>query len=222
MLVIIPDLLKFTEIEAIQSVLSQCNYVDGKLSAGNDARKYKRNEEAAPAAEQFEALNNVVMSRLVQHPLYLNSVLPIKISLPIYARYSSGMAYGSHIDDPVMGGSSKYRSDVSITVFLNNPDEYEGGELTIETDYGSQNFKQNAGSAIIYPSSSRHEIKQVTRGERLVAIAWVQSMVRSAEQRQVLYQLHQAREQLSSEPSTRLYQQVNDSYANLVRMWAEI
>jgi PKHD-type hydroxylase len=132
------------------------------------------------------------------------------------------MAYGSHIDDPVMGGSSKYRSDVSITVFLNNPDEYEGGELTIETDYGSQNFKQNAGSAIIYPSSSRHEIKQVTRGERLVAIDWVQSKVRSAEQRQVLYHLHQAREQLSSEPSTKLYQQVNDSYANLVRMWAEI
>ena len=206
----------------MRSVLHQCDYVDGKLSAGINAQKYKSNEEADASDEQFEALNNVVMSRLVQHPVYLNAILPVKISMPIYARYTSGMSYGYHVDDPVMGGTARYRSDVSITVFLSDPDDYDGGELSIETSYGHQQVKLPAGHAILYPSSSRHAVQPVTRGERLVAIAWVQSMVRSPEQRQILFQLYQARDQLSDTPPGKAFQLLDDSYTNLVRMWAEI
>ena len=203
-------------------MLHQSNFIDGKLSAGDNARIEKNNEELAATTDQLDALNSVVMTQLVQQPIYLNSALPAKISLPIYARYTSGMSYGRHIDDPVMGGTSRYRSDISITIFLCNPEDYEGGELCIETDFGPCEIKLPAGHAVLYPSSSRHAVNPVTRGERLVAIAWVQSMVRNAEQRRILFQLSQAREQLKSQSQSEIYQQIDDSYVNLVRMWAEV
>jgi PKHD-type hydroxylase len=223
MLIKIPDMLDSTQLAALQSVLHQCKFTDGKLSAGLNAKKHKTNEELIATEDQLDALNSVVMTQLVQHPIYLSSALPAKISLPIYARYTSGMSYGSHIDDPVMGGpSQRYRSDISITVFLSNPDDYDGGELCIETSFGKNEIKLPAGHAVLYPSSSRHAVNPVTRGERLVAITWVQSMVRSAEQRQILFQLSQARDQLRSQSENSAYQQIDDSYTNLVRMWAEV
>ena len=222
MLIKIPDILDSTQLAAVRSVLHQSKFIDGKLSAGDNARIQKTNEELAATEDQLDALNSVVMTRLVQQPIYLNSALPAKISLPIYARYTSGMSYGPHIDDPVMGGTSRYRSDISITIFLSNPEDYDGGELCIETDFGNSEIKLPAGHAVLYPSSSRHAVNPVTRGERLVAIAWVQSMVRNAEQRRILFQLSQAREQLKSQSQRAIYQQIDDSYVNLVRMWAEV
>jgi len=222
MLIKIPHILDSTQLAAVRSVLHQSKFIDGKLSAGDNARLQKTNEELAATEDQLDALNSVVMTRLVQQPIYLNSALPAKISLPIYARYSSGMSYGPHIDDPVMGGTSRYRSDISITIFLSNPEDYDGGELCIETDFGNNEIKLPAGHAVLYPSSSRHAVNPVTRGERLVAIAWVQSMVRNAEQRRILFQLSQAREQLKSQSQSGIYQQIDDSYVNLMRMWAEV
>ena len=223
MLVKIPDILDSTQLAAVQSVLHQCQFKDGKRSAGDEAQKHKANEELAANENQLDALNSVVMTQLVRHPTYLNAALPAKISLPIYARYTTGMAYGSHIDDPLMGGTAtRYRSDISISVFLSNPDDYQGGELCIETDFGNQQIKLPAGHALLYPSSSRHAVNPITGGERLVAIAWVQSMVRDPAQRQILYQLHQAREQLDSSAASEARQKIDDSYTNLIRMWAEI
>jgi len=223
MLIEISNILNARQLVAVQSLLHQCQFTDGKLSAGDNARNNKINEEIVANEDQLDALNSVVMTQLVQHPVYLNSALPAKISLPIYARYTRGMSYGPHIDDPVMGGTtSRYRSDISITIFLNSPDEYEGGELSIENAFGNSDIKLPAGHAVLYPSSSRHSVNPVTRGERLVAIAWVQSMVRSAEQRQILFQLSQARDQLKSQSESSAYLQIDDSYTNLVRMWAEV
>ncbi len=223
MLVKIPDILDSTQLAAVQSVLHQGKFVDGKLSAGVNARKIKSNEELAADEDQLDALNGVVMTLLVQHPIYLNAALPAKISLPTYARYSKGMSYGDHIDDPVMGGpSQRYRSDIAITIFLSSPEDYDGGELCIETAFGNNDIKLPAGHAILYPASSRHAVNPVTRGERLVAIAWVQSMVRSVDKRQILFQLSQALGQLKSQSGTSTYQQIEDSYTNLMRMWAEV
>jgi PKHD-type hydroxylase len=223
MLVKIPDILDSTQLAAVRSVLHECEFTDGKLSAGINAVIHKTNEELAATSEQLDALNNVVMTQLVRHPTYLNAALPAKISLPIYARYSTGMSYGYHIDDPIMGGANaRYRSDISITVFLSNPDGYEGGELCIDTEFGTEQIKMPAGHVLLYPSSSRHAVNPVTSGERLVAIAWVQSMVRSAEQRQILFQLSQARDLLKSQSQSSAYRQIDDSYTNLVRMWAEV
>lgn len=223
MLVKIPDLLNSTQLEAVCSVLRQGHFVDGRLSAGKHARASKNNQELAPTQDTFDALNNVVMTQLVQHPLYLQTAMPARICAPIYARYTSGMEYGGHIDDPVMGPmDSRYRSDISISIFLNPPDEYEGGELCIESSQGGSEIKLPAGHAILYPSTSYHSVKPVTAGERLVAVTWVQSYIRRADQREILVQLDQARESLALEDENPAFKRVELCYANLFRMWAEV
>jgi PKHD-type hydroxylase len=222
MVVTIPDLLTPTQLEALCSVLRQGEFVDGRLSAGNDARHIKNNLELGADAERFDALNDVVMTALVQHPSYLQSALPEKISAPIYARYLAGMEYGGHIDDPIMGApGARYRSDISISIFLNAPAEYDGGELCIETTAGSQAFKLAAGSALLYPSTCYHSVTPVTDGERLVAVTWVQSHVRRADQREILLQLDQARNLLVGDSNAESYHKVNLCYTNLFRMWAD-
>jgi PKHD-type hydroxylase len=222
MVVTITGLLTPEKLDAVCQVLRQGNFVDGSLSAGSDAKHYKNNLELDADADRYAALNDVVMSALVRHPEYLQSALPAKIGAPIYARYLPGMEYGGHIDDPVMGApGARYRSDISITVFLNAPDEYDGGELCVETPGGEQCYKLDAGSALLYPSTCYHAVKPVTAGERLVAVTWVQSHVRSAEQRQILWQLDQARALLAQDPASASYHNVNLSYVNLFRMWAE-
>lgn len=222
MLVTIPDLLNPAQLDAVCSVIRRGNFVDGKLSAGKDAQVIKNNQELAPDEDSYSALNNVVMTELVQNPVYLQTAMPARICAPIYARYEPGMAYGGHIDDPIMGPpGSRYRSDISITIFLNRPEEYEGGELCIESSAGNTEIKLAAGHAVLYPSTSYHSVKQVTRGERLVAITWVQSHIRRADQREILIQLDQAREALAKNPGSHVHHQVNLCYANLFRMWAE-
>jgi PKHD-type hydroxylase len=237
MVVTIPDLLTPAKLEAVCAVLRQGQFIEGRLSAGKDAKHKKNNLELGAisngagnndagdngAGERYDALNDVVMSALVQHSDYLQSALPARIGAPIYARYLEGMEYGGHIDDPIMGvAGARYRSDISISIFLNDPGEYDGGELCIETTGGSQSYKLAAGSALLYPSTCYHAVKPVTAGERLVAVTWVQSHVRSADQREILWQLDQARALLGGDTDSASYHKVNLCYANLFRMWAEI
>jgi len=223
MLVTIPDLLDGEQLAAIRAELDRGNFVDGKLTAGERAAALKRNLELAAEQAGFDALNNVVMTRLVQNPVYLRSALPAKICAPIYARYTAGMEYGYHIDDPVMGPpAARYRSDIAITIFLNSPHEYEGGELSIELPHGRHEVKLPAGQAVLYPASSYHAVKPVVSGERLVAVTWVQSLVRRADQREILVHLDRAREALARENRVEILQHVDLGYANLFRMWAEI
>jgi PKHD-type hydroxylase len=168
-------------------------------------------------------LNNLVMGSLVQHPLYRSTALPLKTATPYYARYVPGMSYGDHVDDPIMGQGEIYRSDLSVTIFLSDPADYDGGELCIRTPFGEQLVKLPAGDAVLYPSSSIHRVAEVTRGERLVAVSWIQSLVRSPEQRALLHELNQAREKLLRDnPADPETAQVNHAYVNLVRMWSEI
>ncbi len=227
MVVTIPDLLTAAKLEAVSAVLRQGQFVEGRLSAGKDATHKKNNLELGTsdidAKERYDALNDVIMSALVQHPDYLQSTLPARIAAPIYARYLEGMEYGSHIDDPIMGPpGARYRSDISITVFLNDPGEYDGGELCIETTTGKQSYKLAAGCALLYPSSYYHAVKPITSGERLVAISWVQSHVRDPEQRAILWQLDQARALLSDNTDSASYPATTQCYANPLRIWAPI
>jgi PKHD-type hydroxylase len=222
MVITIPDLLTSEQIEAICSVLRQGRFNDGRLSAGKDAGPQKNNLELSADADRFEALNSVVMTALVQHPLYLQAAIPAKISAPIYARYLPGMEYGGHIDDPIMGTpGASYRSDISITVFLNSPDEYEGGELCIDSSQGGGEYKLPAGSVLLYPSTRYHAVRQVSAGERLVAVTWVQSYIRHVDQREILMQLDQARALLENDIDSPAYRRINLCYANLFRMWAD-
>ena len=223
MLITIPSILPPERLQSVYSILKDAPFVNGSLSAGSAAKRVKNNEEVAMNATQINQLNNIVMGSLVANPQYKSAALPHRIAAPFYARYTEGMEYGDHVDDPVMGGADRYRSDVSITIFLSKPEDYDGGELVINTSFGEQKVKLNAGDAVMYPSSSLHHVNPVTRGERLVAVTWVQSMVRSAEQRELLYRLNTARENLlTNSPESQESKDVDICYANLVRMWSEL
>lgn len=223
MLTTIPAVLSAEELSVVSDLIAKARFVDGKLSAGQEATRVKHNEELSAQDNLITPLNNLVMGKLVQHPIYLAAALPQKIAAPYYARYTKGMQYGNHVDDPVMGPpGQRYRSDCSITVFLNNPKDYDGGELVIQTSFGEQKVKLNAGDAVLYPSSSTHRVAEVTRGERIVAVTWLQSMVRDPAKRELLYKLHQARELLMQNArDTEETELVSNSYVNLVRMWSD-
>ena len=224
MLITIPDILDKQRLDFINQTLAKAKFIDGTLSAGIAAKRVKNNEELAADDQQMQQLNNLVMGSLVQHDEFKAAAIPFRVAAPYYARYSKGMTYGDHVDDPIMGGAGQqYRSDVSTTVFLNEPSEYEGGELVITTSFGEQKIKLAAGSAVVYPSSSLHHVAEVTKGTRLVAVTWSQSMIRDPAKRVLLYQLNQARESLlKNRPDDVETKQIDISYVNLFRMWSEL
>jgi len=224
MLITIPNILDKQRLDFINKTLNEAKFIDGTLSAGMAAKRVKNNEELAADDQQMQQLNNLVMGSLVQHDEFKAAAIPFRVAAPYYARYNKGMTYGDHVDDPVMGSSGQqYRSDVSTTVFLNEPSEYEGGELVITTSFGEQKIKLAAGSAVVYPSSSLHHVAEVTKGTRLVAVTWSQSMIRDPAKRELLYTLNQARESLlklrPDDPETK---KIDISYVNLFRMWSEL
>ncbi len=223
MLIEIPGVLDTGKLSNIRKILDNAKFVDGKLSAGKHAKRIKNNEEMDQKSQQAQYLDQLVVGSLAENNTFRNAALPHKVSQPFFARYSKGMAYGDHIDDPVMGAAGeRYRADISVTVFLNEPDDYQGGELVIHTSFGQQKMKLPAGHAIMYPSSSLHQVTEITKGERRVAVLWLQSMVRDPGKREILYDLSLARESLmQSQPDAPETAQVDHSYVNLVRLWSE-
>ena len=223
MLIEIPALLSPEDIAEIRKVVDQAEAADGRLTAGMAASQVKNNEEMQFTEPQRLFINRLLMQRLGGNAVFNSAAMPLKVADPIIARYGTGNTYGDHIDDPVMGSDQKFRTDVSMTLFLADPSEYEGGELYVHTPFGAQTVKLAAGSAVIYPSGSLHRVEPVTSGQRLVAVAWIQSMIREAERRQILHELNQAREKLLTiAPTASETRQVDHSYINLVRMWADV
>ena len=224
MLVVIPEVLTKQQLKSVRELLQNADYVDGRLSAGKTARKVKKNHELATDSKLHGQLNNIVMNSLFNHPVYQAAVLPHRLATPFYARYEPGETYGQHVDDPIMGPmQGRYRTDVSTTLFLNEPDEYEGGEIVIQAQSGEQKIKLKAGSAITYPSGSLHNVAEVTKGTRLVAVTWAQSLIRDAEKRELLFNLHKTREALQKKyPDDDEVVKVDHTYINLMRMWVEI
>ncbi len=224
MLIEIPNILDANKLSSIRDMLGKVEFIDGKHSAGQAASRVKNNQEMKQGTQQAEFLDHLLMGSLAENADFRSGALPYRVAQPVFARYTQGMLYGDHVDDPIMGsGPEKFRTDVSITVFLNDPEDYDGGELIINTTYGEKSVKLPAGSAVLYPSASVHRVTEITRGERLAAIVWLQSMVRDPGQRELLYQLDQARNQLlTDKPDAPETKQVDRSYVNLVRMWSDI
>ncbi|MEH6455169.1 MAG: Fe2+-dependent dioxygenase [Cocleimonas sp.] len=235
MLLVIKNVLDQNQLKVVNRLLVDAEFNDGKLSAGKEAAKVKNNLELSQQNHTGEVLhqqlNQMVMPSLVKHQDYQSSVYPLKVATPFYARYETGMQYGFHVDDPIMGSPNssmqeRYRSDVSTTIFLN--DDYQGGELVIKTASGEQSFKCKAGDAIVYPSSSLHKVNEVTSGIRLVAITWAQSMVKENAKREILYELSKSIETLLenrnelNNDDNKARVQVNNVYANLLRRWSEL
>jgi PKHD-type hydroxylase len=224
MLLHLKNVLTGDQLEGVRTLLASVDFKDGKTSAGMAAARVKQNLEANRDASPITQIDNLVMGALVHHPEYRAGALPLKVATPFYARYTPGMHYGEHVDDPVMGKiDGLYRADVAVTIFLNEPKGYDGGELMVQSASGEQRVKLPAGDAVLYPASSLHRVTEVTHGERLVAVTWVQSLVRDPARRELLYHLNQARESLLKQsPEAPEATQVNRAYVNLVRMWSEL
>jgi PKHD-type hydroxylase len=224
MLLQIPDLLDADQLASARRFLAGAAFVDGRLTAGRSAAALKRNLELDREQPHRDKLLEALMAALFARPEFLFAAYPARVSTPIVARYTAGMEYGEHIDDPIMGGDTgqRYRSDVALTLFLNDPGDYAGGELVVATTFGEQRVKLPAGHLVLYPASSRHRVETVTSGERLVMVTWLQSQVRDPARRELLYELWQAREKLLVEaPNGDATHRVDSSYVNLLRMWAE-
>jgi PKHD-type hydroxylase len=212
------------QLQGARALLAHLPFADGRLSAGAAAARVKNNQEADRNARGVAQLDDLVMGALIRHPGYRAGALPLRVAAPFYSRYEPGMRYGDHVDDPIMGADGvPYRTDVSITIFLNEPADYDGGELVVHTSFGENRVKLPAGDGVLYPSSSRHHVAEVTRGRRLAAVTWVQSLVRDPARRELLYGLNLAREKLLlAAPDADETAQVNTAYVNLVRMWSDL
>lgn len=224
MLLHLKNVLDRNKLNNIREMLGKVTFIDGKHSAGMAAEQVKNNLEMQQGTQQAQYLDQLVIGSLAEDTDFRSAALPYQVAQPVFARYTPGMHYGDHIDDPVMGtGPAKFRTDVAVTVFLNDPEDYEGGELVINTPFGENRVRLPAGDAVLYPASSLHRVENVTRGERLVAVSWIQSMVRDPAQRELLFELDQARNTLlrqNSEADTS--KKVDRSYNNLIRMWSDI
>jgi PKHD-type hydroxylase len=219
MLIMIANVLDAGDLRTLRNKLEEVRYVDGRQTAGREARTVKRNEQVDRADPVLAEMQGLVTDRLVDNRLFAMATRPHVVRPPLFSRYEPGMAYGSHVDDAIMGGM---RTDLSVTVFLSEPDAYEGGELVIESAGGEQDVKLPAGAAVVYPTTFLHRVAPVTAGERLAAVTWVRSLVRDAAARELLFDLETARhalfERLGKTPELDL---LAKTQSNLLRRWAE-
>lgn len=223
MIACIGDVLSPEEIKKLRDEAALLPFVPGAETAGGRARRVKNNEQVSQKAEERKVLHEVVIGALMRNKDFNRAALPKRIRPPLISRYRQGMAYGQHVDNALMGPKqARERSDVSITVFISDIDEYDGGELVIHGSFGMQEVKLPSGSVVVYPSNSLHEVAEVTRGERLVAVTWAQSYVRDDRQREILASLAQVKDKMNAIAENAIEtDQVHHIYANLLRMWAE-
>lgn len=214
----IAGILDSEDVIAARSVLAELEFADGRATAGWSARLVKNNAQAV-AGEALAKLDEATRAKLMASPVFNLAVRPKQLSKLIFARYDSGQSYGSHVDDALMGG---LRTDVSFTLFLSEPEDYEGGELVIEPSAGEDKIKLPAGALYTYPAGTLHRVAPVTSGERLVCVGWVRSFIRSAEQRELLFDLDTARRTLFAQHGkTSEFDLLSKCTANLLRQWAE-
>ncbi len=219
MLFQIPNVLTQDALTQIRHGLEQAQFIDGKLTAGWHAKSVKANEQLATNDAIGKTVKTTVRDALLHHPLFQAAVRPRAIHSLLVSRYSSGMSYGRHVDNAMMNGQ---RTDVSLTLFLGESTEYDGGELVIESADREQSYKLEAGSTIVYPSTTLHRVEPVTRGDRLVVVGWVHSWVRDASQREILFDLETAQRSLfAREGKTAEFDLIAKSQANLLRRWME-
>ena len=210
------------ELAEIRQVIDKAEFVDGKLTAGWHAKLVKNNQQLKNGTQK--ELQAKVRATLSKNPLFQAAVRPKSIHSLLFSRYDVGMSYDTHVDNALMGGSSGlHRSDVSFTLFLSPPEDYDGGELVIEDVQSEQKYKLEAGSAIVYPSTTLHRVNAVTKGTRLVVVGWVQSTVRDASDREILFDLETARRAIFAKSGkTAEFDLISKSMANLLRKWADL
>jgi PKHD-type hydroxylase len=226
MLLPIPDVLTTEQVSRARQILAEAEWHDGRATAGHQSARAKDNmqlpEDSAPARE----LGEMVLDALGQNALFISAALPRRVFPPLFNRYAGGQSFGTHVDNAIRqvpGTGHRIRTDLSATLFLANPGEYEGGELMVEDTYGSHSVKLPAGHMILYPATSLHHVRPVTNGARMASFFWVESMVRDDGQRTLLFDLDTAIQRLNFDnrdhPSAV---QLTGVYHNLLRRWADV
>ena len=223
MLATIDNVLDLPALKTIRKAMEAGNFDDGQKTAGFRAKRVKHNEQLSPKDESRKEIDTLLLDSLWRNGQFHRVAFPRIINRPLFSRYGTGMNYGLHVDDAFMGGRQKMRSDLSVTVFVSAPDEYDGGELEMASPFGPQEVKLPAGSAVVYPSSTLHRVKPVTEGIRLAAVTWVQSYVADPAKREILYDIDRVRRRLSElDPDSAETDLAFKSHANLLRMWSDV
>jgi len=226
MLLHISEVLNRSEAAAARAALEAADWIDGRVTAGYQSARAKDNlqlPENHPLAVQ---LRERIVAALEKSPLFMSAALPLRIFPPLFNRYEGGQCFGTHVDNAIRQVSAtgqRIRTDLSATLFLTAPEDYDGGELMIEDTYGTQSVKLPAGDLVLYPATSLHHVRPVTRGSRISSFFWIQSMVRDDGQRALLFDLDIAVQRLASEaPDHPSAVQLTGVYHNLIRMWSEL
>jgi PKHD-type hydroxylase len=226
MLIQIPRLLTPEQLALCQDKLATADWRDGRATAGPLAARAKQNLQLDESSEMARTLGGMIVGALEQNPLFLSAALPKQVFPPLFNRYEPGMRFGTHIDNAIRqhrGSRQRLRTDLSATLFLSPPDSYDGGELIVEDSYGAHRVKLPAGDMILYPASSLHHVAQITRGARVAAFFWVQSLVKDDGERTLLFDLDNAIRDLGqTAPDAPSLVRLTGCYHNLLRRWAEI
>lgn len=230
MLLHIPNILAAAQVAQLRHALDAAEWIHGRETVGTAGVKVKHNEQLPDASPLRKQLGEVVLAALGRHALFHAAALPVRILPPRFNRYQGGGRYGSHIDGAVMSipgsagrATAQMRSDLSATLFLSAPEDYDGGELVIEDTYGRHSAKLPAGDLLLYPSSSQHHVEPVTRGARVASFFWVQSMIRDDARRRTVLELDIAIQKLTTRlPDAEEVLTLNGIYHNLLRQWAEV
>ena len=227
MLVRVPALLNTDDVARVRGLIDAADWTDGNATSGHQSALAKVNRQLPERSAAAREAGSLILDRLGQSPLFVSAALPFKVYPPLFNRYEGGEAFGVHVDNAVraQGGSDfRIRSDLSATVFLSDPDTYDGGELVIQDTYGEQRVKLGAGDMVLYPASSLHEVTPVTRGVRVASFFWVQSMVRDDGDRRLLFELDEAVQALTARHGGREPEviRLTGLYHNLLRKWGEL
>jgi len=228
MLLHVRGVLTADEVRHALGVLERAPWGDGRLTAGEQSARTKNNEQLAETAPESQSLQGLVLGGLQRHSMFFSAALPKQVSPPLFNRYGGqANSFGSHVDSAVRylrDGAGRVRTDISCTLFLAAPEDYDGGELVVEDTYGTQRVKLPAGDAVLYPGTSVHRVEPVTRGQRIGCYFWVQSMVRSDEQRRLLFDmdLHLMRLRSTVGETDPAVVGLTGTYHNLLRLWADV
>ena len=225
MLLQVPKVLDADQVAQCRRMLDEADWADGRITAGYQSAQAKHNLQLPEDAPVARELGDMILAALQRSPLFLSAALPLKVFPPLFNRYADGHAFGNHVDNAirqVRGTPHRIRTDLSATLFLSAPDEYDGGELVVEDTFGTHAVKLPAGDMVLYPASSLHLVRPVTRGARTASFFWIQSMVRDDGERTLLYDLDRATQQVHRDlPDSPAALQLTGIYHNLLRRWAD-
>ena len=230
MLIPIPDVLTAEQLAHAWDILNRAEWVDGRVTAGYQSSKVKDNEQIPEGSPASKELGDLIMSALSKNALFISAALPLRVFPPLFNRYSGGQSFGTHVDNAIRsvpGTPHRIRTDLSATLFLTAPEDYDGGELCVEDTYGLKKIKLPAGHLILYPATSLHHVTPVTRGARVSSFFWLQSMIRRDANRSLLFDLDLAiqgiNRDLGGQPAAeKASVQLMGVYHNLLREWAEL